>query len=147
MKIERGIKMKTVQTVMREADRDSLLEALFYDVLYDTQLLLELMVRTITEIQEACRNHMNAFVEYLLSLVAAPSDHMVLYMCEASSFDRAYNHEDKTVTLININEIRKDSNASSYGFEFSDWSEALGFLVADNKLTQDYLYDLLAQFL
>ena len=139
--------MKTVQTVLREADRDRLLDALACNILYDTKLLLELKDRTIADIQEACRNHMNAFVEYLLSLEAVPSDHMVLYMCEASSFDKAYNHEEKTLNLVDINEIRKDIYASSYGFEFSDWSEALGYLVADNKLTQDYLYDLLAQFL
>ena len=67
MKIERGIKMKTVQTVMREADRDSLLEALFYDVLYDMQLLLELMVRTITEIQEACPCPLHALLSVRFS--------------------------------------------------------------------------------
>ena len=139
--------MKIVQTVLREADRNRLLDALACDILYDTQLLLELKNRSIVDIQEAYRNHMNTFVEYLLSLDAAPSDHMVLYMCEASSFEKAYNHEDKTLNLIDINEIRKDLYASSYGFEFSDWSEALGYLVANNKLTQDYLYDLLAQFL
>lgn len=139
--------MKTIQTVLCEADRERLLDSLAYDILYDMQLLLELKDRTITEIQEACRTQMSAFIEHLLSLQAEPSDHMVLYMCEATSFDKASNHEDKTLHLININEIRKDINASSYGFEFSDWSEALEFLVADNKLTQDYLYDLLAQFL
>ncbi len=139
--------MKNVQTVLREADRERLLDLLAYDILYDTQLLLELKDRTITEIQEACRSQMNAFIEYLLSLQAEPSDHMVLYMCDATSFDKASNHEDKTLHLIDINEIRKDIYASSDGFEFSDWSEALGYLVADNKLTQDYLYDLLSQFL
>ena len=90
--------MKTVQTVLREADRDRLLDALACNILYDTKLLLELKDRTIADIQEACRNHMNAFVEYLLSLDAAPSDHLVLYMCEASSFDKAYNHEEKRQT-------------------------------------------------
>lgn len=139
--------MKTVQTVLREADRDRLLDVLACNILYDTKLLLELKDRTIADIQEACRNHMNAFVEYLLSLEAVPSDHMVLYMCEASSFDKACNHEDKRLHLIDINEIRQDINASSYGFEFTDWGEAMGYLAADNKLTQDYLYDLLSQFL
>lgn len=144
---ERGIKMKTVQTVLREADRDKLLDSLAYDQLYDTQLLLELKDKTIEEIQEACRNHMNALIDHLLSLQAAASDHIALYMCEASSFDRAFNREDKTLNLIDLNEIRQDIYASSYAFEFTDWSEALGYLVADTKLTQDYLYDLLSQFL
>ena len=139
--------MKTVQTVLREADRDRLLDSLAYDILYDTQLLLELKNRTITEIQEACCNHMNAFIDCLLSLKTEASDHMVLYMCEATIFDKACTHEDKTLHLIDINEIRQDINASSYGFEFTDWGEAMGYLVSDNKLTQDYLYDLLSQFL
>ena len=139
--------MKSVHTVLREADRERLLDSLAYDLLYDTQLLLELKDRTIENIQEACRNHMNTFIEHLLSLQAATPDQMVLYMCEASTFDIAYNHVDNTLNLININEIRQDIYASSYAFEFSDWSEALGYLVADNKLTQDYLYDLLSQFL
>ena len=139
--------MKTVQLVLRETDRDRHLDALAYDILYDTQLLLELKDRTVERIQEACRSQMNAFIEYLLSLQAEPSDHMVLYLCEASSFDKAYNHEDKTLNLIDINEIRQDIYASSYGFEFSDWSEVLGYLVADNKLMREHLVELLSQFL
>lgn len=58
--------MKIVQTVLREADRNRLLDALACDILYDTQLLLELKNRSIVDIQEAYRNHMNTFVEYLL---------------------------------------------------------------------------------
>ena len=139
--------MKTVQTVLREANRDRLLDSLAYDMLYDTQLLQELKDKTIGQIQEACRNHMNAFIDHLLSLRVTLSDHMVLYMCEASSYDKVYNRKDKTLNLIDLNEIRQDIYASSYAFEFTDWSEALGYLVADNKLTQDYLYDLLSQFL
>lgn len=139
--------MKTIQTVLREADRNRLLDALAYDLLYDTKLLLELKDKTIEQIQKACRNHMNAFIDHLLAQQAVASDHMVLYMCEASSFDRTFNHEDKTLNLIDLNEIKQDINASSYAFEFADWSEALGYLVADTKLTQDYLYDLLSRFL
>ena len=139
--------MKTIQTVLHEADRETLLDLLAYDVLYDTQLLLEAKDRTIAEIQEACRSRMNAFIEGLLSLKTEASDHMVLYMCEAAALDKACNHEDKTLHLIDMNEIRQDSYASSYGFEFTDWGEAMGYLVAENKLTQEDLYDLLLQFL
>lgn len=139
--------MKTIQTVLHEADRETLLDLLAYDVLYDTQLLLEEKDRTIAEIQEACRSRMNAFIEGLLSLKTEASDHMVLYMCKAAALDKACNHEDKTLHLIDMNEIRQDIYASSYGFEFTDWGEAMGYLVAENKLTQEDLYDLLLQFL
>lgn len=42
--------MKIVQTVLREADRNRLLDALACDILYDTQLLLELKNRSIVDI-------------------------------------------------------------------------------------------------
>ena len=45
--------MKTIQTVLREADRNRLLDALAYDLLYDTKLLLELKDKTIEQIQKA----------------------------------------------------------------------------------------------
>ncbi len=48
--------MKTVQMVLREADRDRHLDALAYDILYDTQLLLELKDRTVERIQEGRRS-------------------------------------------------------------------------------------------
>lgn len=54
--------MKIVQTVLREADRNRLLDALACDILYDTQLLLELQNRSIVDIQEAYRNHMNTLL-------------------------------------------------------------------------------------
>ena len=105
---ERGIKMKTVQTVLREADRDKLLDSLAYDMLYDTQLLLELKDKTVEQIQEACHNHMNAFIDHLLSLQAVSSDHMVLYMCEASSFDKAPQSVKLKCKIITGSPVKMD---------------------------------------
>ena len=139
--------MKTIQEYLRNTDRERLLNAIAYDTLNNTILLLEYKDKTIDEIQNAIKMHMNAFIDHLLTLKTKPSDHMVLYMNEATSFDRRFNHEDKELCLIDINEIRKDIYASSYGFELSDWEKTLGYLVADNKLTQDYMTHLLTQYL
>ena len=90
---------------------------------------------------------MNAFLDHLLSLKTKPSDHMVMYLNKASSFYRRFNHEDKILCLIDINEIRKDIYSSSYAFELAELETTLGYLVSDNKLTQDYITDLLTQYL
>lgn len=140
--------MKTIQSYLREADRESLLGSIVYGAFYNnTALLLECKDKTISEIRNAIKKRMNGLIEYLLSLEVIPSDHDVLYMVEATSYDKEYNHEHRSLTLVNLNEIRKDIYADSYAFEFSDWAETLGYLVADNKLTQDYMTELLTQYL
>ena len=139
--------MKTVQTYLRESDREKLLDSIAYDKLCDTLLLLEYKDKTIAEIQDAVKKRMNGLIDYLISLEVVPSDHDVLYLTEATSYDKQYNNESHTLHLINLEEIRKDIYATSYAFELSDWSETLGYLVADNKLTQDYMTELLTQYL
>ena len=139
--------MRTVQEYLREADRERLLDSVAYDAVCDTGLLLEYPNKTIAQIQDASKRQMNDLIEYLLSLEPVPTDCMVLYMTEADSFDREFNNEYKLLHLINLNEIRKDIYAPSYGFDLSDWAETLGYLVAENKLTQDYMIELLTQYL
>ncbi len=139
--------MKTVQEYLRQADRERLLDALAYDDLCDVHLLLECRDMTIEQIQDACKKHMNDFIEHLLTLDAEPSDHMVLYMVDASSFDRSFNNEFRSLNLIDLNEVRKNIYSSSYAFDLTEWRKTLGYLVAENKLTQDYMIDLLTQYL
>ena len=139
--------MKTVQEYLREADRDRILASVAYDTICDTLLLLEYPDKTIAEIQDAIKKRMNELIDHLLSLEAVPTDHKVLYLTPASSFNRRYNHEDRSLCLIDLNEVRRNIYASSYSIEFSDWEETLGYLVADNKLTQDYMNELLTQYL
>ena len=139
--------MKTVQEYLRQADRERLLESVAYDALSDSIMLLECKDMTIEQIQDACKKQTNHLIDHLLSLEAVPSDHMVLYLTEVSSFDRGFGQTDKSLCLIDINEVRKDIYASSYAFDLSDWKETLGYLVAGNKLTQDYMIDLLTQYL
>ena len=139
--------MRIVQEYLRITDRGRLLDNLVYDMISNTHLLLEYRDMSIAEIQDRYRSRLNGFIDYLLSVEAIPSDHMVLYMCEASLFDKQYNHEDKSLCLIDLNEIREDILATGYAFELSDWEETLGYLVADNKLTQDYMIELLTHYL
>ncbi|MBQ9210414.1 MAG: hypothetical protein IJ153_01835 [Clostridia bacterium] len=139
--------MKTVQEHLREADRIGLLDAVAYDTICNSLLLLEYPDNTIAEIQDASKERMNDLIEHLLSIEAVPTDHMVLYMVPATSFDRQLNHDERSLCLIDLNEVRNDIYSASYAFELTAWTETLGYLVADNKLTQDYITDLLKQYL
>lgn len=139
--------MKTVQEYLRSADREQLLDALAYDDLCDVHLLLEWRLMTVTEIQDTCKKHMNKVIDNLLSIKVEPSDHMVLYMSDSSFFDRCFNHEFRSMSLIDLNEVRNNIYASSYAFDLTDWKETLGYLVAENKLTQDYITELLVKYI
>ena len=139
--------MKTVQEYLRNADREALLNSLAYDEIYNSNLLLELKDLTITEIKYAYKKDMNAFIDNLLNMKVEPSDHKVLYLSNICPDIGRNSYQDKELKLIDLNEIRKDINASSYAFEFTPWEEALGYLVADTKLTQDYINELLVQFI
>ena len=139
--------MKTVQEYLRIADRERLLDSLVYDEIYDSNLLFELKDLTITEIQYAYKKDMNAFIDHLLTLKAEPTDHMILYLSNICPDIGGKSYQDKSLNLIDLNEIRKDINASSYAFDLTAWEKTLGYLVADTKLTQDYIDELLVQFL
>ena len=110
-------------------------------------MLLEYQDKTVSEIQNAVKSQMNNLIEHLLSLEPVPTDCKVLYMAKASSIDRSSNRGDLSICLIDLNEIRKDIYAAGYSFEFSEWQETLGYLVADNMLTQDHMIELLTQYL
>lgn len=145
--IRGDLRMKTIQQHLREADRKKLVDALAYEQLGDKLMLLEMRDWPVSEIQNRYKERMNDLIDHLISMNVTPSDHMMFYICEAASFDRGFDQRDKAMNLIDVSEIRKDIDASGYGCEFADWQESLGYMVADNKLTQDYLTDLLMQYL
>ena len=139
--------MKTVQDYLSAADRSRLLDAIAYDKICDPILLLEYQDKSVSEIQKACKIKMNRMIEYLLSLKVVQSDSRVLYMARVSSVASNINSGNLSLCLVDLNEIREDIYAPGYSLEFSDWQETLGYLVADNKLTQDHMNELLTQYL
>ncbi len=132
--------MKTIQEYLAAADRERVLKNLSYRFLEDPLHLLELEECTIKDIQKRYSDYMNGFIEQLLSIEAARSDSHVFYLY--TSYEKG-----EILDLIDMAEIAADIKACGHDFSFTDWRESLGFLVADTKLTQDYLTDLLAQYI
>ncbi len=132
--------MKTIKEHLAGSDREKLLNCLSYRFLDDPVNLLELKNRTVQDIRERYSRFMNGFIERLLSIDALHSGTRVFYLY--TSYDK-----DEVLDLIDLAETAKDIEAPGHDFSFTDWDESLGFLVADTKLTQDNLIDLLAQYL
>lgn len=139
--------METIQVYLRRADRERLLNDLANYLIEDEMLLLEMKDRKISEIQDSYKNRMNTFIDSLLLIDAVETPNMVFYMCDSVSFDRYHEHWNKTICLVDIEKIRKDIYAPGYCCDFMDWKDTLGCYVADNKITQDYIFELLAQYL
>ena len=139
--------MKTVQSYLRNADKSSLLGQLAYDMLDDRIQLIELKDKSIEEIQRLYKDYMGGFIDNLLTIDALPNENMVLYLSEATTFDKQINNERVSLHLVDLNEISENIYASSYAFEMTDWGKALGYLVADNELTQKRIIELLTLFL
>ena len=132
--------MKTIQEHLREADRKRLLDCLAYRFLSDPLHLLEAREYAVEEIMERYSGHMNSFIERLLRLDIDRSDSHVFFL-----YPDYRNGE--TLDLVELAEIDVDIEAPGLDFTFTDWHESLGYLVADTKLTQDNMIQLLAQYL
>jgi len=132
--------MKTIQEHLREADRKRLLDCLAYRFLSDPIRLLEAREYAVEEIMERYSQHMDKFLERLLGLDIDRSDSHVFYL-----YPDYRNGE--TLDLVELAEIDADIEAAGLDFTFTDWHDSLGYLVADTKLTQDNMIQLLAQYL
>ena len=139
--------METIQVCLRRADRERLLNDLANYLIKDELLILEMKDRKISEIQDSYKNSMKTFIDSLLSIDAVATPNMIFYMCDSFSFGRHSEHWNNTICLVDIEKIRKDIYAPGYCCGFMDWKDTLGYYVADNKTTQDYISELLAQYL
>lgn len=125
--------MKTVKYYLQNTDREAVLNIIVNDLMKDSIALLEMKDQTVEDIQKRNKILMSEAIDELLLLEAFPTDRWVLYLCDCA--DRG--DVDRQLYLCDVNEIRDDIDANSYSFISADWQETLGYLVADNKLTQD----------
>ena len=132
--------MKTIQEYLGAADRQRLLDCLAYRFLSDPLRLLEAREYTVQEIMERYSGHMNSFIERLLGVEIAGSDTHVFYLYPDY-------RNDEVLDLADLKAIEADIEAPGLDFSFTEWRESLGYLVADTKLTQDNMIQLLAQYL
>lgn len=133
--------MKTVQEYFRTLDEDRLISAYLYNNPV-TMKEFEKSDASLTAINEKIKSTLHQYIERLRTLPIEKTDFEgVLYVHRIIKDEIS----SEAFSLINLKELReKGHEATDYGYEFSTQNEIVGFQVADTKLTQCHIYDLMA---
>ena len=143
--------MQTIQEVIKGLDRKRIEGGYFYEHSPQFWELRPDDKRTVAEIKMTASKNFQAFLDRLCSMqVKQPEDGKIrILYAHKEIWDTAW-YGDIAVSLIRADELLKTedlSELSSYAYEFTPQEEALGFFVADTKLTQNHLYDVAVSFL
>lgn len=144
-----GVKMKTIQQVIREMDSEKIEKAYFYEFPVELWEIDGLEDKTLGKIKERISVRFQAFIERLrkMEIEKRDDEQRILFAYKAQSDEASLGIE---VGMLQVGELfEKDdlTEVQTYSYMFTEQKEALGFLVADTKLTQDNLMDVIVQFL
>lgn len=131
--------MKTVKDYLANCDRDALIQTLCNNRLSDIVFLLEQREMTVDGIIDRYSRRMDQFIDTVLELKPLQSDG-ILFLFDVID-DPGYE-----MRLVKAADLLKSIDCETYGFMSVEWEEALGYRVAETKLTQDNITELLAQF-
>ena len=144
--------MKTIQEVIRGMDPEEIEKAYFHDYPDSlSDLGLDFDDLTVREAKKQLSVQFQDFLQSLLKITLKPdySHRGILFLskmmgdCGLAEEDLFLVHADE---VLNAEKLDK-TNVPSYAFELTPRSEAMSFLVADNKLTQDWLMTVVTKFL
>ena len=135
--------MKRVQEYFKEADIEKLINCYLYahpiswDEVVDDRM-------TVREVKAAVKLKLNSFIERLQKLEVEESFDRKEYILFAHKA-RKGEFSEEVFSLVCLQELEEfKENAQTYAYEFMKQAEIMGFWVADTKLTQNNIYDLLA---
>ena len=137
--------MRTVQETLRMLDRKELIDAFA-----ERQGTMFLALKwkgsgqmTYSKLKKAYRRSIGSLLDDLLSITPKkPEDGKVGIIFGFPDVVRdELRHE-----LILEDELReKHENTMGYGYSLTDWDEVMGYLVGDNKFSQENIYELMAE--
>ena len=141
--------MKTIQEVLRELKVDEIEKCYFDEHPIELLSLKGVDAFAIGKYRKKVSSAFQSFVGKLrnMEIVDNSDDPWILFVCKSTCENRLNGH---TVELIHLKELMKEKDLSkveTYAYEFTEQKEALGFLVADTKLTQDNIMDVVVDFL
>ena len=142
--------MKTIQQVIREQDPKEIENAYFYDHSVDLWEMNGLDDKTLGEIKGRISGRFQAFIKRLCSMDIEQNDDEQRILFVYRSLGNEAFFGDEEVGLVRVDDLLEKEDLSdvpTYAYEFTEQKEALGFLVADTKLTQDNLIDVIVDFL
>ncbi len=141
--------MKTIQQILKETDHKSIEAAYFFEHPINLWEVKNHADITIGEFNSRISSRFQGFLDRLC-MMDVEMDHEkqgILFVYKSQTDDIMLG---KTVGLIHADELMGTDDLSelpTYAYLFTAQKEALGFLVSDNKLTQDNIMDVIVDFL
>lgn len=140
--------MKTIQQIIKEMDPIDIEKAYYTEYPIRLWEIKNHDEMTIKEYKEKVSERFQKFLKRLCEMETEenPEFQGVLFVYRGQNDGWL----DETVGLLNGHELVSAEDISSvatYAYEFTEQKEALNFLVADTKLTQEYLMDVVVCFL
>ncbi len=138
--------MKTIQEIIKEKDPKEIESAYFYEYPINLWKVKNHDDRTIGEFNKLVSDRFLAFLKRLCE-TEAETGTGILFVYKSK--DNWLQHS-KDVALIHEEELLQETDIDKvciYSYEFTEQKRALGFRVADNKLTQDNIMLLVTSFL
>ena len=148
--------MKTVKDYICELDAKQLVDEYFrkysrqlseyyFEGLCSEEAKSNLERLTVIELAEKIRSNLFEYIEFLKTIEIRGSEdgkQGIIYAFNTLTDDL----DDSVCTeLINREDLIEDpEKCENYGYMLSPFSEILGFLVADNKYTQNHIYEVIA---
>lgn len=152
---ETGLKdmgMKTIQEVIRDIDPEEIAKSYCYEYPIKIDGLDEIPDDiTVGELKQRRINRLKGFIQSLLELTPKPDRdrEKILFLTKASPDEPS---EGEGIYLVYSDELLSTESFdyekfSCYSFDFTPRDEAMAFLVAENKYTQDHLHTLVVRFI
>ena len=141
--------MKTIQQVLNELDVEEIEHAFFYKHPIKLMDVKEMDDITIGEFRKRTSAKFQAFLDRLrnMEIDNNPEDPWILFVHKSQVYDSLLGHYTGLIRLHDLISEDDLSKVELYAYNFTEQKEALGFLVADTKLTQDNIMDVVVDFL
>lgn len=141
--------MKTIQEVIRELDPHDIEMAYFFEYPIELWKIRNHSDLAIDEYRRQASARFQQFLQYLKDLELGPNEKEQGILFVSKVFDNGFAGK-LDVNLIYQDELLKAhelSEVKTYAYNLEDREKALSYFVADNKLTQDNLMNLVVTFL
>lgn len=141
--------MKTIQQIIREMDSKKMENAFFCEHPIELFDINGLDGKPLGEVKKRISTRFQNYIERLRTMKIEKEDdeEWILFAYKSQEFDGSLG---RVVGLLKAGELLEKDNLSeieTYAYEFTEQKKALGFFVADTKLTQDNLMDVVVDFL
>jgi len=141
--------MKTIQQIIKETNHKEIEREYFYEYSPKLHELRDDDDCTVAEIMQCASERFQDFLTRVCEIEIEPDPDGQHILFATKHIDK-YGFDKYSAELVSVEELLEAedlSNVQLYAIEYTEWKYALGFLVADNRMTQDNLMDVIVEFL